>query len=597
METNNEQQINTFSRINLNKGKGSEKKLMWFAFGCLTSIILIMGVTFFSIIGLVSMSRKPSVKIAQNSILRISISGSIEEHRELDQDIFFLSSSHSATDLIRKIDAAAKDPNISGLLLEPKFISVSYPVLNEICDAIANFRGKGKTVYAYLEMASNRDYYLAASADKIYLNPSASSGIYLSGIAISSLYMKDLLDKLGVEMTVIHIGDYKGAGEEYVRNTMSPEMIESISLLLDDIYEQIIFDLAQKRGLSFNSIKSIFEERDDVFINGDYALESRIVDELAYHRDILDLLKDYGHETVGLSKYPVTVYKNKVPEKIAVVYLNGNIAPATGKIQDTNLSAAKVKSIFEKIEKDSNIKAVVLRIDSPGGSALESDIIYRYISQLKETKPVLVSMGGAAASGGYYISAPADYIFADPYTITGSIGVVGMIPNFAGLSEKIGTTSQSIERGKYSNFFNLWEKPKKSDIDALKRSMNETYQEFLTRVVDGRGIDRQELELIAEGRIWSGKRAVSLGLVDEMGSLLNTVEKASEYAGIQEYNTVVYPKTRTLLDVFLESRFDLPAISIFHKSFVEDEIKNLQKLYDTVKNAPVQMLAPVLELE
>jgi protease IV len=582
------------------KQQESKKRFKWFAFGCLTSIAIAIVTTTVFMIGFSAMRQRKPARISPGTFLHLKLSGSIEEHVEFDQDIFSMSKSASANTIVDKINAATFDPRITGLLLEPRFIMAGYPVLNEILDAIDSFKQTGKKVYAYLEIASNRDYYLAASADEIFIHPSASSGIYLSGVGISTLYMKDLLAKLGVEATVLHSGEYKGAGEEYVRNEMSPQMLETLNTLLDDFYTLTIEKLADMRNLDTQIIRQILEERDDLLINQYYAIESGLVDSMMSLDDLLTFLESNGHSIIKFSSYQAQTTPVSGTDKIAIVYLQGMITMSSSGFDYYNyISASKVKDIVENLEKDKSVKGVVLRINSPGGSALESELIHDHILRLKRTKPVVVSMGATAASGGYYISAPSDYIVADPFTITGSIGVAAIIPNFSKTITSIGAHPQSLSRGKFSNFLNVWEPVQEEDVKSMQRGLDNTYDEFLLRVHQGRNIPMADVEEVAQGKIWTSYRAKDVGLIDDVGSMTSAVNKAAELAGLEEYSTQIHPKTKTFFDLLMERRFDLNVLTglVTEDIPVSKQFEYVRKLFFSAKTDPIQYLLPVIVID
>ncbi|MBW6515120.1 MAG: signal peptide peptidase SppA [Candidatus Cloacimonetes bacterium] len=580
-----------------NKGYIKQK---WFAFGCLSAVILIIIFLLVALSGIIMLGRSKIEPIPTGTYLNLRIVGALEEYREIDQDLFSFTTTLSARDIIDRINKAANDPNIKGIILEPRFVAAGYSTLNEITIALENFKAKGKPVYAYLEMAANRDYYLASVSTEIFLHPSASSGIYLSGVGVSSLYMKDLFDKLGVEWTILHSGEFKGAGEEFSRREMSPQMRQSLTLLLDDLYSQLLTDISSLRNLDFNIIREIYEDRPEFLINQDYALEMDIVDFLASRDDMLDMLGISEDKVMRISRYRTrTSSRTGHSNKVAVVYLQGSITIPSSSFGQNIISAGKVKNIIADIEKDPSIKAIVLRIKSPGGSALESDKIYQQLIKLKSTKPLVVSMSDIAASGGYYIAAPGDYIMADPYTITGSIGVAAMIPNLHQTGQKIGVNPQTMYRGKYTNFMNTWERPNPSDILALQRSLDSTYEEFKERVSTGRNMTSEEVEKVAQGMIWSSKRALANNLIDDIGNLDQAVEKAAELANMIDYQTVYLPETKTLWELLLERRFDRSIIlSIITSNVITDErLEDLRKIYTAIKNDPVQMLSPLLYVD
>ncbi len=598
------EQENTHYSANVNEnhtysqGQPDKKtsRFKWFTLGCLTSIALLFvawGILW-SVFSIVSATKTPTIH--DNSFLHIRLTGNLDEHKSVDDNIFSFSRTHSASDIVDKVYTAAEDDRIAGIFLEPRFMSAGFAVLNEIIEALEYFQSVGKPVYSYLEVATNQDYYLASMADRVFLNPSKSSGIVLTGVGISSLYMKEMLDKLGVEFKVLHAGRYKGAGEEFSRTNMSPEMQESLDALLDEFYDNIISDLSERRRLSKDRIKSVYEERDNILINGHYAVENGLIDALMRRDEVIDLINNDQQKLVRLRNYKLKSRIARNEDVIALVYMQGMIAMSSDNPFDMAelISASKVLPLLKDLKNDDSVKAVVLRINSPGGSALESDIIYHAISELREVKPVVVSMSNTAASGGYYIASPADYIVADRYTLTGSIGVVAMIPNFYQMGGKIGVNPQTISRGKFSNFMNVWEQPRRSDIRAMQRNLDNIYDEFLNRVAEGREMSLAEVEQAAQGRLWTAQRAKEVGLLDSIGSLNTAIEKAADMQDLIDYRISIYPRTRTMFEYLMEQRFNVTAIiqQITANVPIEESIRSLQNLYSNIKNDPIQYLMP-----
>ncbi|MCF7794665.1 MAG: signal peptide peptidase SppA [Candidatus Cloacimonetes bacterium] len=571
-------------------------KSKWFAFGCLTSFLIVVLIIFLSLSGLNKIGKeftgsKQFSRVNDNSFLHIALNGSIVAYNEYEEG-YFNSSETSVHDLVNKITVAAKDEKISGILLEPNFISAGYADLHELMNALEAFRATGKQVITYLDFAMNKDYFLASVSDKIYLNPSASAGIVLTGVGGNVLFYKDLFDKIGIDVTVLSAGKYKGAGETYSRSSFSNPVKQNISKLYDSIYNSVLENIARNRELNKSEIKHIFEQRDQLFINHNAALDYKLVDELFYRDDVIkkyflkNKLVDYKKYNATLN--PVSAYK------IAVVYAQGTIAPNMNIPSANNLSAEKLNSVLEDLRLDNSVKAIVLRVNSPGGSALISENITQKISQVKEQKPVIVSMGNVAASGGYYISSLADHIFVDPFTITGSIGVVAMFPNVEGLSDKLGINSEDIGKGKYVHAFDFYKKPSNSDIAAMNKSLQETYLEFKERVSFGRSMSLQEVEQVAQGQVWSSFDAVANGLADEIGILGDAIRKAAELSGTASYQVSYFPKKKSMLQELLKKGFDLDVATKLLESELPEEfrINETKDLLIGIKNHPVQTLMP-----
>ncbi len=567
----------------------------WFAFGCLTSILVLIIIIFFIGHSISKLGKQKAVKVLPGSYLHLRLSGRIVDYKEIKDDLFMIDDDvYSAHEIIEKIDKAAKDDKIKGIILEPEWIRCGFATTNEIIAALEDFKTGGKQVIAYLDMVTNRDYFLASAAHEIYLNPSASAGILLTGIGSNILFYKDLLDKLGIEMQVIHAGKYKGAGEPYTRNQISKPFRESIDKLFSDIYENMLAEIANRREITTAQIKDIYEIRDELFINRETALKYKLVDELSFKEDLLAKFGIDNDNLLSLEDYKTRTVPLSFQENIAVLYAQGMITRARSGFEQ-KISAPRITKLLDKLQKDDKVKALVIRVNSPGGSALESEIILAKIREFKKQKPVVISMGNVAASGGYYISCVSDHIFADPFTITGSIGVVGMIPNINKLGDKVGIHPNEIRKGKFSNIFDPWVKPDPEQFSALKKGIEETYMEFKSRVSEGRDMSLNEVEKLAQGRIWSCRDAGENDLIDETGNLEDAIIKAAELAGITAFARTYYPKQKSFLELLLKERFNLDIISKVLNNDLQKDLgfDKAADFYKNIKNEPVQAIIPV----
>jgi protease IV len=567
----------------------------WYALGCLTSFILVIIVIILSITSVSKYLNKyqgEKSKVTEGTWLTLSLSGEFKEFSEISED-FWGKDNKNAHNYIQAIRQAANDDKITGIIILPQYFTAGYATLNQLMAALNDFKAKGKPVYAYLNSVTNRGYYLASVADKIYLNPSASAGILLTGVGGHVLYYEQLLEKLGIDMQVIHAGKYKAAGEQLVRNEMSPEFRENLTSLYRDIYQEMISIIANNRNIEPKNLRNIYEERDNIWINSEYSLKAGLVDELMQYQQLLDTNRIKKSQILNLARYQVISSPVRT-NSVAVLYAQGNITAQAEPALDMITSEKLIKQL-NLLEKDDKVKAVVLRIDSPGGSALESDIILSEIKKLQRTKPIVISMGDIAASGGYYIACTGDYIFADPMTITGSIGVVAILPNLNKMGNKIGVNSSSIKYGRYSDFLNPWEPPDQNELTALKSSMLQIYDEFKSHVSSGRNITLNQVEDIAQGRVWSSMQAKNNGLIDEIGNLDSAVRKAATLAQISDYSTVYYPKQKSLLDIIMKEYFDIEmAVQLISgKLDYLDVITHLENL-KAIMEEPRQAYCPVI---
>lgn len=566
----------------------------WFAFGCLTSIIIVILVIFFIGHSIAKFGKQKDVKIVQDSYLNIKLSGHIVEYNEISDDFPrgpFGDNYLSSHEIVRKIDKAVHDPKIKGIILEPSWIRAGFATLNEIIFALENFKNSGKEVISYLDFCGNKDYFLASCSNKIYLNPSASAGILLTGVGTDILFYKDLLDKLGIEMQVVHAGKFKGAGEPFTRNQISRPFRESIENLFGDIYQQMIEKIAERREMQAAEIKRIYEERSEIFINMDNALSKKLVDGLAFREDLFSQKGIEKENLISLEDYRLPSLKLSFNNNIAILYAQGSIAASKPDFE-TRISASKINKILDKLQKDNSVKAVVIRVNSPGGSALESEIILQKIKKVREHKPVVISMGNVAASGGYYIACDSDHTLADPFTITGSIGVVGIFPNFNKLGDKAGIYPNVIKKGKYSNLLDPWQKPDPNTMKAFENEILDTYDEFKNRVAKGREINLNEVERIAQGRIWSSEDALQNKLIDQIGNLDDAVKKAAELADISNYSNVYFPEQKSIIEVLLKENFNIDILTTIKNNKINKEIglDKAIKFYNNIKEEPIQAI-------
>ncbi|MDA3813900.1 MAG: signal peptide peptidase SppA [Candidatus Cloacimonetes bacterium] len=577
-------------------------KSKWFTLGCLTSIviIIIMIFTMFWTFGSIGKAFQKPIpeRIVQGSWLRMDISGRITDYNEFENSPFagsFSAEETSVHEIVHKINKAGQDDKIQGILLEPKFISCGYANLHEIMSTLENFKTTGKEIHAYLDFGMNKDYILSTVADKIYLNPSASAGILLTGVGGGMLFYKDLLEKIGVEINVIHAGKYKGAGETFTRNELSEPVRKNLDRLFSNVYDSILAKIAENRNIDISEITKVYENREELFINQNTALEYDLVDELSFKEDLYNKLGVTKKKLVSFSKYKMPNFKES-KSNIAVIYAQGGIVMQSQGFDAVNITAAKLNKILTKIENDNEIKGVVIRVNSPGGSALVSEMILDRIKRLSRKKPVVISMGNVAASGGYYISAESDYIFADPFTITGSIGVVAMLPNISKLTDYIGIHEEDISKGKFSNAMSLYSQPDESMIRSLRMSIMDTYMEFKQRVADGRGMSLNDVELIAQGQVWSAEDALQNKLIDETGMISDAIKKAAELSNVEEFTIKYFPKHKNFFEEIIKDKFDVDITETLISNQIKED-KGILKAWQLLKSIKDDPLQAVMSFE
>jgi protease-4 len=458
-----------------------------------------------------------------------------------------LSSTPGLNDILNNIRKAAGDRKISGILIENGLLPCGWATSDEIRIALRKFRESGKFIIAYSDyVLTQQGYFLSTAADKIYLNPGAMMDF--KGLSGEVMFYKKALDKIGIEVQVIRHGKFKGAVEPFILDKLSKENREQINDYVGSIWKKVVGDISKSRNISEEILNKL---ADDLKANNaEDALNNKLIDGLIYRDALIDTLKTLSNvslddkiELVSMSKYsripdPGRMYS--ATNKIAIIYAEGNIV--MGKGNDLNVGGNYYADIIRAERKDSGIKAIVLRVNSPGGSALASDIIWREIDLASKVKPVIVSMGNYAASGGYYISVPATKIFASEVTLSGSIGVFGLIPN-AGklLNDKLGISTDNVNTNKNSDFPSILRPMNTYQKEVMQRSIEKTYDEFVRNVASGRNMTPAAVDSIGEGRVWTGSSAKTIGLVDEIGGLEDAVKAAAKQAGIEKYSIREYP--------------------------------------------------------
>jgi protease IV len=537
------------------------------------------------------MNQTQNAKIPQGSYLVIKLSGSIPEFTQVSMG-FFGQEQPSAFEIKQKILRAANDNRIKGIILEPNGVMVGYASAHEITSALDKFKSKGKKVYSYLQMGATKDYFLCAGSDKIFMNPSESGGVMFTGIGANITLMKDFLDKIGITLHVAQAGKFKGYTDLYTKNTLSPELRSDLTNLFGDVYKTLTSDLAKDRKLSDEKMKWIFEQREDLFMTGKVAKSYGLVDSLIYEDDLYETLGIPKEKRLKISNYQIYL-KPQTGDRVAVIYANGSIMPNNGNWNAQTINAKEFKETLDKVKEDTNVKAIVLRINSPGGSSLESDIILNQLRKFKNV-PIVISMGDVDASGGYYISTIGQYIYADPYTITGSIGVVAMLPKFDKLGKKIGVHTESITFGKFTDIYDPWSPMNPTTMDALQRSTDTIYNEFKNYVGNSRKLSPEEVEAVAQGQVWSAERAKNNRLIDEVGTLDDAVKKAADLAKLKEINVVYYPKQQSIFDVILREKLNRGAFSSYLQHLMAKEFGTEQALRykEMFISQPLQMILP-----
>ncbi len=509
---------------------------------------------------------KDEVVINTNSYLELNFSKGIAEKG--DENIFELEKQMRLYDVLEGIKSASTDPNIEGIYLDIDKVDLSANHIEEIGEALEHFEKSGKKVYAFARNINNINYRLGIYADKIVMPPINSSSIDLTGYYNEFNYFKGLADYVGIKFNVIHIGDYKAYGEQYSKDAMSKELRDDIKRVYDRVYDNRITDISIKRKLDKFSVDTSILDGSLMMITPNSGEKLGIVDELLYKSEFEEKYKI--KEKISLKDYITTLEKVEKTDKIAVIYASGEIYYNNITKNSTSIDIETMKKELEKAEKDDNIKGIVLRVNSPGGSALASEIIHHELSKI--TKPIYVSMGAVAASGGYYISSGADKIFATKSTITGSIGVVSVIPNISELMKKSKINIEKVQKGKFSGMYSLTSPMTDEEFEKIRASSKQIYGEFKDRVSTGRKIDLESLEKIAGGRIWLGEEAKKNKLVDEIGGLETTIQTLALNLELKDYQVVEITEKKNIYDTILDYQGVYNKIESFVNSPIEESI-------------------------
>lgn len=499
----------------------------------------------------------------------------------------------------RAIDEAATDPRIRGIYLvgslEPDGFGSGFAALREVRQALLAFKASHKPIKAYLTYATTRDFFLASVADDIVMDPYGV--ILMPGLAAEPMFLAGTFKKFGIGVQVTRVGKYKSAVEPYIREDLSPENRDQLEKLLGDVWQDLVKDIAASRHVSVERIQQLVDEQG--LIRADAARQAGLVDRVAYRDVVLDeLRKDTGRmaprepfKQIALTAYARLVPTNvggspSRPGRVAVVYAEGEIVDGEG--APGNVGGSRFARELRMLRQDPDVKAIVLRVNSPGGSASASEEIQREIRLARQKKPVVVSMGSYAASGGYWISTYGDRIFAEPTTITGSIGVFGLMFNVKELANNLGITFDSVKTGRFADAMSISRPKTDAEIAVIQRSVDWIYDQFVSKVADSRKLDRQFVEDIAQGRVWSGIEAKKLGLVDEIGGLDAALHYAAGKAGLGDsFRVSEFPRKKELGEAIAEmihrirpGSAKLDGIYGAMVRRVESELKTLQNYND-----------------
>ena len=527
--------------------------------------LAIMGFfAFISIIGMIA-SGDSAVKVKNNSVLVLNLDGVLSERGDTDfmsQFMGQMSPSAGLDEILEAIERAKDNDNVKGIYIEAGAFGSDSPASSQaIRDALLDFKKSGKWIVAYGDQYIQSAYYICSAADQVWINPYGE--IDWHGLGSTPYYLKDVMAKFGVKMQLTKVGTYKSAPETYTADKMSDANRQQVTEYITGIWDKMLTDVAASRKLTKEQLNT-YADSVTLFNTTAQYQQQKLIDKALYYdqvkpeiRKLLKIDEDKEINTVGISSMLATQGKKNKGEEIAVYYAYGNIVTRDVENQimggGHSIVGVDVAEDLEKLAKDDKVKAVVLRINSGGGSAYASEQIWRAVTRLKAKKPVVVSMGGLAASGGYYMSCAANWIVAEPTTLTGSIGIFGMFPDFSGLlTEKLGVKFDEVKTNKNTTFGTMARPFNQEEMAVLDKYIQRGYELFRKRVADGRKQPVDSIEKIAQGHVWLGKDALGIKLVDQLGNLNDAVKKAAELAKLKEYHTSAYPAKATWQEQLLK---------------------------------------------
>ncbi|MGJ1420387.1 signal peptide peptidase SppA [Sphingobacterium spiritivorum] len=582
------------------------KSFLKYVLATITGIVIATIILFIVIAGIIgslisSASTDAAPVVADNSVLYITLNHEIKERSEtnplegVDIPGFGTTKTLGLDDILERIQSAKSDSKIKGIYLNISGVNTGFATLQEIRDALIDFKASRKFIVSYSEGYTQKAYYLASVADKIYLNPEGS--LDFRGLSTSIMFMKDALDKLGVDMQVVKVGTYKSAVEPFMLNGMSQPNRLQVESYLGSLYTTFLDNVSASRKVPADSLRSIADRY--AVRDAEDAVRLKLVDAVLYKDELIDEVKKRlnikdkkkDFSTVSILDYRANSTTSEGEGRVAVLYAEGDIVSGEG--ESGQIASDKVSRELRKLREDDRVKAVVFRVNSPGGSALASDVIWREVILTKKVKPVIVSMGDYAASGGYYISAAADSIFAERNTITGSIGVFGLIPNFKGLlNDKLGIHFDGVKTGAYADLMSSPDRPLTAEErNIIQLEVNKTYGSFTKKVAEGRKLSVANVDSIGQGRVWTGEQAVEIGLVDRIGSIGDAIRSAARMAKLKDYKVVKYPSLKDPFSSILSTSKE--KISVWYmKDQLGDQYRYIQELKSVTQQSGIMAKLP-----
>lgn len=550
--------------------------------------VIVMAAFIGSIAG--SGSNENKMAILENSILKIELNSPIHDRSSnnpfegFDFGTFESNKPLGLNTILRALEYAKTDTKIKGIYLNLESIPAGMATIEEIREALVDFKTSKKFIIAYSEVYTQKAYYLASVADKIFMNPAGD--MELKGLSTSLMFFKNTLEKLEVEPEIIRHGKFKSAVEPFMYDKMSPENRKQTMTFVGSIWNNMLSSIGINRNLSIEQLNNIATNLS--IANAEDAVNLKLIDKLSYYDEVETDLKNRLGIVAGsdinfitLKKYSSHTEKNKlfVKDKIAVIYASGEIQSGDG--NDNTMGSETVAKAIKEARLDNKIKAIILRVNSPGGSALASDVMWREVNLAKKAKPVIVSMGDVAASGGYYIACAADKIYADKNTITGSIGVFGLMFNAkVMLNNKLGLTFDTVMTNKHADMGSIYRPLTNEERNYMQQSVERVYKDFITKVGEGRKMDIAQVDSVGQGRVWSGVDAKKIGLIDEFGGLNAAIQEAAKMAKLSKYKITELPKHKEPFEKLIED-FQTEAQTNFLKTnfgLAGDYIKKLENL-------------------
>ncbi|MCX2473344.1 signal peptide peptidase SppA [Pedobacter sp. MC2016-05] len=569
--------------------------------GFFLSAVIVFIIIFVIIVGAISsIDSDKTVTVSNNSVLFLNLDQPITERTPKNPfgNLPIVGGTEKdgigLNDLLKSIQRAKTDDNIKCIYLNVSSPNAGFATMREVRNALIDFKKSHKKIIAYSEVFTQGAYYLASAADKVYLNPEGA--LEFKGFSSELTFFKGTLEKVGVEMQVIRVGNYKSAVEPFILDKMSDYNRKQVTAYVGGLYNTFLTDIAKSRDIQKDSLYKI---ADDYRVREPQdAVNFKMVDALKYKDQILEELKGLSGRTRGENVRTVSIndyVKNNIEtgsgkDKVAVIYANGEISGGEG--NDNQIGSERISRAIRKARLDDDIKAVVIRVNSPGGSALASDVIWREIVLTKKEKPVIASFGDVAASGGYYIGCAADSIFVQPNTITGSIGVFGLIPNFQNLmTNKLGITFDGVKTGKYADIMATNRPMTAGERFIIQNELNRIYSGFVSRVADGRKKSKAYIDSIGGGHVWIGTDAVQIGLADRIGSFNDAIKAAAKKAKIKEYKVVEYPDVVDPLKSFMDESTDRIK-TYYTKQELGDNYMLYQQMKKVIASSGIQARMP-----